>query len=106
MKKAGNISNKTIKKTTMKYYYKKPMFWVLCILLLGDACSKKPTDYRSFLNGTEITYPGIIGNPIVLPGNDRLMLEWHPNSDPSITKYKVFWNNYADSATIYSTSHN
>lgn len=90
----------------MKKYYSKPIFWILCILFVGAACSRKATDYKSFLNDTEITYPGVIGNPLVAPGNGRLMLNWHPNSDPSITKYKVFWNNSADSITVYSSSHN
>lgn len=90
----------------MKNYHKRPIVWVLCALLIGVACSRKPTDYQSFLNGTEIIYPGVLSNPLVLPGNGRLMLTWHPSPDPSITKYKVYWNNYADSATVLSTSHN
>jgi len=33
-----------------------------------DGCTRKPTDYRSLLNGQEITYPGKIINPNVATG--------------------------------------
>jgi hypothetical protein len=69
-------------------------------------CTKKPTDYRSFLGGQEITYPGKIVNPNVDPGNLRLMLTWSPSTDPSIAKYVVYWNNFADSLTVKAASHN
>jgi len=93
------------KKMTMKKYHRN--FWILpvCFLLVWG-CSKKPTDYRSFLNGTEITYPGRINNPQVLPGNGRLMLTWRPSPDPSIAKYVVTWNNGADSVVLPAASHN
>ncbi|TDW96877.1 DUF4998 domain-containing protein [Dinghuibacter silviterrae] len=70
------------------------------------SCGKKPTAYRSFLNGQEITYPGVIQNPTVYPGDLRLLLTWHPSTDPSVAKYVVYWNNNADSVIIPATSHN
>lgn len=76
----------------------------LCFLLVFSC--EKPTDYRKYLNGQEITYPGIPSDPAVYPGNGRLLLTWHPNPDPSVTKYEVYWNNYADSITVPATSHN
>ena len=72
--------------------------------LLIFAC-EKATNYRSYLGGHEITYPGVIAGPAVYPGNGRLLLTWHPNSDPSVTKYVVYWNNYADSVTVAAVSH-
>jgi hypothetical protein len=80
----------------------RPLF--LCLLLVFSC--EKATDYRKYLNGQEITYPGIVSNPAVFPGNGRLELTWHPNSDPSVAKYVVYWNNYADSVTIPATTHN
>jgi hypothetical protein len=74
--------------------------------LLFLSCGKKVTDYRSFLNGQEITYPGVIQNPAVYPGNGRLLLTWHPSTDPSIARYVVYWNNNADSTTVVASSHN
>ncbi len=73
------------------------------IILWG--CSKKATDYRSFLDHKEIIYPGRISNPKVLPGNGRLMLTWTPSPDPSIAKYVVTWNGGADSLVLSAVSH-
>ncbi|GGB20872.1 DUF4998 domain-containing protein [Puia dinghuensis] len=81
--------------------------YVFLILLLQiAACSKKPTDFRKFLAGSEIIYPGAANQTQVLPGNYRLELTWHPSADPSVAKYVVYWNNYADSLTVPATSHN
>lgn len=80
-------------------------YLLVCVLLLV-ACSKKPTDYREFLNGTELVYPGKVSNAQALPGDGRLQLIWQPSPDQSIVKYTIFWNNSADSLTINSTTHN
>lgn len=89
----------------MKLYHKYA-YGVLALLLIFLSCSKKATDYRSFLEGTELTYPGIVSNPGVLVGKNRLQLIWHPNPDPSVSKYVVYWNNFADSLVVSATTHN
>jgi len=81
------------------------------ICLLGGlltvlGCSKKPTDYREFLNGEELVYPGKVSNPQAMPGNGRIQLIWQPSPDQSIVQYRVFWNNSADSLTIPASTHN
>lgn len=88
----------------MKNY--KKILAAISFLIVIYACSRKATDYESFLGGKEITYPGAAENVSVLPGKYRLKLEWHPSSDPSITKYVVYWNNYADSIIVQATTHN
>ncbi|WP_343670472.1 DUF4998 domain-containing protein [Chitinophaga sp.] len=80
-------------------------YLLVCVLLLV-ACSKKPTDYREFLDGTELVYPGKVSNAKALPGAGRLQLIWQPSPDQSIAKYKIYWNNSADSMTINATTHN
>jgi hypothetical protein len=80
-------------------------YLLICVLLLV-ACSKKPTDYREFLEGTELVYPGKVANAKALPGDGRLQLLWQPSPDQSIVKYNVYWNNGADSLTINTTNHN
>lgn len=75
-------------------------------LLALMGCSKKPTDYRDFLNGEELTYPGKISNSQARPGNGRIQLIWTPSPDQSITQYRVFWNNGADSLTVAANTHN
>jgi hypothetical protein len=67
---------------------------------------KKATDYRSFLDNKEITYPGIISKPMIFPGDGRIRLAWNPSPDPSVTKYVIYWNNYADSIIVPANSHN
>ena len=78
---------------------------LLACFLSMWGCSKKPTDYRSFLNNTEIVYPGRVSNPQILPGNGRLMIIWRPSPDPSITRYVVTWNGGGDSVTLPATAH-
>lgn len=89
----------------MKRYHTNKFYLLACLLVLL-ACSKKPIDYRDFLEGEELVYPGAVSDAKVLPGHNRLQLIWHPSPDPSVVKYTVFWNNRADSITINSTTHN
>jgi hypothetical protein len=84
-----------------------PSICLLLLLLLQTvSCSKKPTDFRNFLGGSEIVYPGAVSQVQVLPGNDRLELTWHSSADPSVARYVVYWNNYADSLTVPARGHN
>lgn len=75
-------------------------FLAICLI----SCSKKATDYRSFLDGHETIYPGTISGIQLSPGNGRLQISWQPSPDPSITKYTVFWNNGMDSVSIPAVS--
>lgn len=84
----------------MKYYI------ITLITILLFSCSRKPTDYRSLLQGQEIIYPGAVGAVSIYPGNSRLQLSWHPSPDPSITRYVIYWNNSADSLVIPANKHN
>ena len=90
----------------MKSVYKNILLLASCLLLIIFACNKKATDYRKYLNGTEITYPGAVTNVQAFPGNGRLMLTWHPSPDPNVSKYVVYWNNHADSVSVNAISHN
>ncbi len=89
----------------MKRYHTNKLYLLACFIVLL-ACSKKPTDYREFLGGEELVYPGAISNAKVIPGNNRLQLIWQPSPDPGVVKYTVYWNNKADSLTVNSTTHN
>lgn len=84
-----------------KYSY---LLWIsglVCLL----ACTQKIDDFKSFLNNEEIKYPGAITKAFTRGGDNRLGLGWSPSPDPSITKYKVFWNNYRDSVEVAATTH-
>jgi hypothetical protein len=76
------------------------------LVLLAISCEKSATDYKKYLNGEEITFPGRISNARGFSGDGRAQLTWRPNTDPNVVKYRVFWNNNADSVTIAATSHN
>ena len=88
----------------MKNYYNYTRALLACFMIFWG-CTKKPTDFRSYLAGTEITYPGKVTNASVYPGNGRIMLVWNPSPDPSITKYVVYWNNNVDSLILTASSH-
>jgi len=88
----------------MKTHYKNSWIGLVCIFAFWS-CTRKPDDFRAFLNGQEITYPGKIVGPNVSTGNLRLLLTWAPSPDPSVTKYVVYWNNYADSTVVNAVSH-
>ena len=79
-----------------------------CILsAILYSCQKKnqETDFRNFLGGHEIVYTGAAGPAVVQPGNLRVALKWKASSDPSITKYVLYWNNRADSQIVNIDTH-
>jgi hypothetical protein len=75
---------------------------VACII----SCVKRDTEFKDFLKGKELIYPGAVTNPHSRPGDLRVELLWNPSPDPSITKYIIFWNNHADSLIYTSSDHN
>ncbi|MCW3108286.1 MAG: hypothetical protein JWQ09_2792 [Segetibacter sp.] len=79
----------------MKNIFQISFIFLLALALL--CCTKKDTDFRNFLQGHEIIYPGVPSNVSFRAGNQRTMLLWKPSADPSIKKYVVYWNNKADS---------
>lgn len=89
----------------MKNIFKKASIPLLFICMLA-ACKREPTDFRDFLDNKEIVYPGIISQPRVFSGNERILLTWHPSPDPTVSHYVVYWNNYADSIIVTANTHN
>lgn len=81
----------------------KPTKYILrCFLLFAVlyGCSKNETDFRDFLDGHELTYTGAVADVQSRPGNLRVALKWKSSTDPSITRYVVYWNNQADSQAV------
>lgn len=79
--------------------------WILLLAVFVN-CSKKNEDYKDFLAGGEIKYPGIISNTGYKAGNGRTMLTWSPSPDPNIQQYIIYWNNKQDSLLLNAGSHN
>jgi hypothetical protein len=71
------------------------MVFMAIAVLCG--CSKDALDYRKYLDGKERIYPGFPGKVAAAPGNYRVKLNWKASPDPSVTRYRIFWNNSADS---------
>lgn len=69
------------------------------------SCSQQPDDFKRFLNGQELKYPGAITQAFTRPGNLRIGIGWSPSADPSVAKYRVYWNNYADSVDVAAATH-
>ena len=87
----------------------KLVFKISVVLLLVAAfisCVKRDTEFKDFLKGKELIYPGIVNNPHTKPGNLRVELLFNPSPDPSIVKYVIYWSNKADSLTYTSDDHN
>lgn len=70
-----------------------------------SACDKDADKFRDYLGGGEIVYPGLANSISAAPGNYRVKLSWRPSPDPSVSKYKVFWNNGADSVEVAAGTH-
>lgn len=84
----------------MKNIFQITLALTLTVVLF--CCKKSDTEFRDFLEGQEIIYPGVPVSVNYRPGNERIMLLWKPSPDPGITKYVVYWNNKADSTVITS----
>ncbi|RYY62764.1 MAG: hypothetical protein EOO05_01625 [Chitinophagaceae bacterium] len=74
---------------------------ICCVL----SCTQKPDEFRDFLNGDEVKYPGAITKTYVQSGKLRLGIGWSPSPDPSVTYYRVYWNNRLDSVEVPATTH-
>ena len=80
------------------------LLWITGLVCLL-ACTQKMDEFREYLNNEEIKYPGSIAKVFTRPGNGRLGIGWSPSPDPSVTKYKIYWNNFRDSVEVSSGSH-
>ncbi|MGN7723074.1 DUF4998 domain-containing protein [Chitinophaga sp. 22620] len=82
------------------------LLWITGLVCLLASCTQKPDDFKDFLNGQELKYPGAITQTFTRAGNLRLGIGWKPSPDPSVTKYRIYWNNYADSTEVAASTHN
>jgi hypothetical protein len=73
---------------------------VLSAIMYSCQKDNHATDFRDYLDGHEIVYTGAAGQPVIQPGNLEVALKWKTSTDPSISKYVVYWNNKADSQIV------
>jgi hypothetical protein len=76
------------------------LYLLLFVATLMWTCSKKADDYKDYLADGEIIYTGTTGKITIAPGNGRMSLKWKANTDPSITRYVVYYNNRQDSVIV------
>jgi hypothetical protein len=75
------------------------------VLVILYSCQKDnhQTDFRDFLGNHEIVYTGSVGTAIPQPGNLEVGLKWKASTDPTITKYVIYYNK-ADSQVVNITA--
>lgn len=71
-----------------------------CLVLATLYSCSKMDEYKKYVPDKPKVYPGMADSVTVLPGNNRVKLQWIHKSDPTITSAKVFWNGRADSVTV------
>ena len=80
---------------------------LLVIVTVGNtSCTDFDSTYRDLVVPGGIIYTGKVVSPVVYPGNMRVKVSWLRGVDPTVTKIRVFWNNYADSIEIANPINN
>lgn len=85
----------------MNIYKIKHPILLFCILsIFAISCGNLESTYSEFLESGEKIYPGKIDTIVVHSGYKRIKLSLLLNSDPTITRSVVFWNNKRDSVEV------
>ncbi|WP_258104241.1 DUF4998 domain-containing protein [Marinoscillum sp. MHG1-6] len=77
---------------------------VLIIILMGSCNEHEWDDFRKYSEGGEITYPGKFTSLDIFPGENRLKFMATLSPDARVSKFRIFWNDYADSLEYAVTS--
>lgn len=79
------------------YCYLKVLLVTLAVI---TACKEMDSTYREYVVPGGIIYTGKVVAPKVNPGRNRIRISWLKGTDPSVTKARIFWNNYMDSVEV------
>lgn len=76
--------------------------FLVALLLAGClvSCKELNDSYEGYVVPGGIVYPGKIKSPELLPGHNRVLITWPQSLDPSVSKARIFWNNYSDSLEV------
>lgn len=71
-------------------------------LVLGafTACQPLSSTYDEYVVPGGITYTGKATSPQLYAGRNRVKITWLRGTDPTVTKARVFWNNFTDSVEV------
>ncbi len=64
------------------------------------SCTEMDHTYRDFWENGELVYPARPDSVTVLPGRNRIGLEWEISADPNVVSAKMYWNNKSDSLEL------
>ncbi len=88
----------------MKYdaYHRVAMsLCILVTLLVGvTGCRKQDAVYQEFLQQGVKIYIGQVDSIHVVPGKNRVKVQWKAPLDPKATHVKIYWNNKRDSTQV------
>ena len=75
---------------------------LVMLLLLGTftACEQMDATFDEYVVPGGITYTGKASAPVVHVGRNRVKISWPRGTDPTVTKARIFWNNYSDSVEV------
>lgn len=69
------------------------------VLALTIAGCTKWDDYKKYTESGEVVYAGKLDSVKALSGRDRVMITGKYNSDPTVSRVRIFWNNNKDSVS-------
>lgn len=74
-------------------------FLMLCLIALFSftGCKKMDSTYKDLVVTSGLVYPQKANSPIVFVGRNRVKIAWARGADPTVTKARIFWNNFSDS---------
>lgn len=74
------------------------LLFIIAFFVLS--CKKMDRPYKQYVVPGGITYPGKASNPMVYVGRNRVKISWLRGTDPTVTKAKIFWDNFTDSVEV------
>lgn len=74
----------------------------LCLGAMLVSCYKQDDIYQQYVIPGGYNYPAKVINLSAEKGFQRLVLHWQRPMDPSVEKFVVYWDNYADSSGVIS----
>src|SRR5688500_3937436 len=73
---------------------------VFLLLEVFTACEPIDSEYEKYVVPGGIIYTGKASSPMVHVGRNRVKISWLRGTDPTVTKARIFWNNYSDSVEV------
>jgi len=82
---------------------KKIIYYLTGLFIVGGmatSCKDIDSTFKEFVVPGGLVYPEKAVNPVIHSGRNRVEIYWLKGVDPSVTKARIFWNNYTDSVEV------